>query len=182
MSMLYPYVDGDPLREPMHYSYAPYQGAAFFSAWREARAAACSTRAGVEETSTACETFEIFTRMKHALLQAEDDVPLRSSLDAILRNFEAKKRIYTAYNKGFTSKGRSDDGVLELYLCFAEILDLAYTKYAALPYLNGLLKLVDMLCALAAKLSPRQAERLAVLIEAEHAHVAACAAALGVAL
>jgi hypothetical protein len=182
MSALYPYASGNTLNEATNYSYAPYHGAAFFAAWREARATACGTHAGAEETLTACETFEIFTRMKHALLQAEDDVPLRSSLDAILRNFEAKKRIYAAYNKGFTSKGRSDDGVLELYVCFAEILDVAYTKYAALPYLNGLLKLVDMLCALAAKLSARQAERLAVLIEAEHAHVAACAAALGVVL
>jgi hypothetical protein len=182
MSTLYPYASGNTLNEATNYSYAPYHGAAFFVAWREARDAASKAHAGAQETPVACETFRLFTRMKHALLQPEDDVPLRSSLDAILRNFEAKRRIYTDYNKGFTSRGRSDDDLLELYVCFAEILDIAYTKYAALPYLNGLLKLVDMLCALTEQLSHHQAERLAVLIKAEHAHVKACAVALGVAL
>ena len=179
----YPYASGDLLDQPQTYFYTAYQGKAFLHAWRASRNECLSEHASptcVEATLGNSATGRFLKDLATQLRAQTFDAAERGKLDAMLRNFEAKKRIYTDYNPGFTSKDRTDFRDLRLYIDFAEVLVLAYQRWQALPYLNALLKCVDIVCALHSELPAIEQQRLAQVIAAESGFVTTLSNRLGV--
>jgi len=186
----YTYANGDLLEKPNTYFYSAYQGEGFVSAWACSRAecfAACSTVDTTDCQSVKDEHKEDISPTgsylnKLAALFTAKDIPVdhRKNLDAILRNFEAKKRIYQDYNPGFTSKDRTDYRELGLYVAFAELMVAAYRKWQELHYLNALIKCMDILCAHRTELLDSEKLKMCNLIDAETEYVDQLAQRLGV--
>jgi len=186
----YTYSNGDLLEKPNTYFYSAYQGEGFVSAWSRSRAeclTACATvdatdrESGEEAPKEEISPTGSYLKKLTALLAATD-IPWddRKNLDAILRNFEAKKRIYQDYNPGFTSKGRADYRELGLYVEFAQLMVAAYRKWQELPYLNALIKCMDILCAHRTDLLDSEKFKMRHLIDAETEYVGQLAQRLGV--
>jgi hypothetical protein len=176
----YTYANGDLLEKPNTYFYSAYQGESFVLAWADSRAdclAACSTADATDLSTNDERNSEIsptgsYLQKLTALLTAKD-IPVadRKNLDAILRNFEAKKRLYQDYNPGFTSKDRTDYRELGLYVVFADLMVGAYRKWQELPYLNALIKCMDILCAHCTELLVSEKLKMRNLIDAEAEYV-----------
>ncbi|MBI5544239.1 MAG: hypothetical protein HY901_10145 [Deltaproteobacteria bacterium] len=178
----YPYARGDLLDKPHTYFYTPFQGADFFPAWERSRAEALAGPAGMPGPvgGEASNTGQFLTRVEAAFQSGEVPAEVVADLERLLRNFEAKKRIYEAYDANFTSKNRTDFRQLGLYIRFGDVMALAYTRWGRLPYLNALIKGLDILCAARANLSDGERLRLAGLVRSERGYVSALAAKLGV--
>lgn len=180
----YPYAHGDLLEWPNTYFYSPFHGKAFVSAWlhsREKCLHSCRKIGGVEQhpsnarpAGTAHFLRRIFLNLQSGDLTADDKVALNS----LVRNFEAKKRIFEDYESGFRSGGRTDFKDLSLYVDFAEVLAGVYAVTQRPQYLNALIKCLDILCAYLADLTDWNRERLGRLITDERNYVIQVAAAL----
>lgn len=179
----YPYASGDLIEQPNTYFYSAYKGPSFIREWKQSRSACRGVDAppakplgfgGDSPTARYLESVAVqLTAPEFSLLE-------KHRLDALLRNFEAKKRIYEDYNSGFNSKDRTDYHALSLYVGFAEVMVAAYRRWRTLPYLNALIKCMDILCAMRDGLDRSGRQRLVWLIEAEADFVAELAGRLGV--
>lgn len=188
--MTYPYAQGNLLEKPNTYFYTPFQGMDFLQAWLASRKRvldACAASLEEEPVITerqgekpASSTQKFLMDTLEALRSGHFDAGRSTSLDLLLRNFEAKKKLFEAYQPGFQSRGRQDFHRLELYVVFAEVLDAAYTQTQRIQYLNSLIKAMDILCAYVSSLSVASKVRLAQLIASETGHVAHLSRALGV--
>lgn len=189
-SVDYGYARGDLLGQPNTYFYSAFQGKGFIDAWERSRAECLKNclsaisfegdivKAGFEETFSPTGIY--LDELKAFFSAADIPSEERKNLDAILRNFEAKKRIYQDYNPGFTSKDRSDYREIGLYVSFAELMVLSYEKWQELPYLNALIKCMDILCAHCADLQDSEKIRMCSLIDAEAKCVGQLSQRLGV--
>lgn len=189
-SVDYAYARGDLLGQPNTYFYSAFQGKGFIEAWERSRAKCLESclsaisfeggfvKAGVEEIISPTGLY--LDKLKAFFSAADIPSEERKNLDAILRNFEAKKRIYQNYNPGFTSKDRSDFREIGLYVSFAELMVLSYEKWQELPYLNALIKCMDILCAHCADLRGSEKRRMCSLIDAEAIYVGQLSQRLGV--
>jgi hypothetical protein len=177
----YPYASGDLLENPHTYFFSSYQGEGFVSAWALSRSeckAALSAasdgrvaQAKDERPTSNSRTAAYFRELEDLFARPEFPDEDRKNLDAILRNFEAKKKIYQDYNPGFTSKDRTDYKALSLYVDFASLIVAAYARWQELPYLNALLKVLDILCASCGTLSASDKSRVSDIIDAEQRYV-----------
>lgn len=79
----------------------------------------------------------------------------RSAVSLLVRRFEVRKKWRTPYR----------------CLRAAEIFEFAYRKTGNVPYLNALLKALDILCSIYKKLPIGQKQRLAWLIAKERMHI-----------
>lgn len=180
MSVVYRYAEGDLLKEPNTYAYSQYEGEAFIKAWRRSRQAALDElpqaavsanpqgRVGGEDTRSRLEAL-------WQGLTGHDDEAL-PELDGLLQRFEVSKRIHGRYTPDWHPINWDDHLDLDLYIRFAELLELAYKKKGTLNYLNALLKCLDVLAAMRSNLSDPEGERLARLIARERLFVDALAA------
>ncbi|MFG0413664.1 hypothetical protein ACF8MD_08295 [Pseudomonas sp. zjy_8] len=178
----YPYSQGDRLEERNTYFYSQYHGAAFFPVWQASRQAALAhlppaqalplPTAG-EQLESAQDTAALLAD----LLNTAADAPGKRRLaERLLQRFEVSKRLHRRYDSDFkavTSSGYDD---LDLYLQFAALCLHHAEQPGALPFLNGLLKVIDSLISVQQHLSPSQGAQLAWLISAEHDWVARIAA------
>lgn len=186
----YLYASGDLLAQPNTYFYTAFQGVEFISAWESSRAECSAECFSVEVVDGKSDNQDVsgdgsstgqFLNRLIALFDMADLPPEEwRNIDALLRNFEAKKRIYEDYYPGFTSKDRTDYLQLGLYVRFAEVMVLSYRSSQKLPYLNALIKCLDVLCALRTSLSNAEKTRLRGLIAAEGDFVNQLSRQLGV--
>lgn len=182
----YPYAEGDRLEERNTYFYSPYGGAAFLAAWRENRAAALDELGApaAEPPPPAASdepgSGEALLESLHA--QLRDGAVDRRRLDLLLQRFEVGKRLYLQYNDELRPLDRDAFRDLDLYLRFAELLDLLYERQGDLSRLNALMKALDILVSLRADLNGARRGRLARLLEREGRWVAALAERVEVAL
>lgn len=179
----YAYATGDLLEHPNTYFYSEFRGSVFVRDWEESRAACKKEPAPTANTikhDYDGPTARYLVSVAVKLTAAEFPPAEKQRLDALLRNFEAKKRIYEDYNPGFNSRDRTDYHALCLYVGFAEVMAAAYRRWQALPYLNALIKCMDILCAMRDGLDHDGRRRLAGLVVAEADLVATLARRLGV--
>ena len=174
----YTFATGDLLDQPNTYFYSAFVGVDFITAWIDSRNAClkyckqssknyfninldtCSSEEGLDAKQLLT---SIYTRIDN-LSESPDD---KMYLNSIVRNFEAKKRIYKKYNKGWTSKGRTDFKDIRMYLLFSEVLLKAWIKWGEFPYLNALIKCLDILCAYVRTIEPTCIGNLSVVILGE---------------
>ncbi|MEZ5595999.1 MAG: hypothetical protein R3E84_06335 [Pseudomonadales bacterium] len=177
----YPYASGELSGPPTNYSYARYRGAAFLTAWRDQRTAVlqrCESARPAQPAPTVSPTEALLSGfLRETGTGALDREKLRQ-YHRILRNFEAKGRLYEDYHPGFTSKGRTDHSAPGVYLAFAELAAALYAQHTRLPYLNALMKSLDILCASESRLHADAAGRLAELLRLEFRLITALGDAL----
>lgn len=169
---IYPYASGPLLEERNRYFYTPYLGQILIEGWREQRLAAA--RQGAVALSTAgCDTPK--TPIDGLLNELWHKFPSPTAyelLAKLLQRFEVSKRLHDAYTPAWRpAEGAGHQG-FERYLSFAELLARAYEQDGLLPWLNGLLKCLDTLCAYQPQLNATQASRLNALISAEQLFIA----------
>lgn len=192
----YPYAAGDPVATPQAYTYTPFQGAPFLNSWQRARQ---DTVSGIRPTeppaarpTTLKETIALI-RSKHistpdlletlfAAFRPEstlNDTALTAT-HGLLKAFETSKRIHTVYTEHFRAAPNTEFENLALYLRSAEVFEIAYTRTGKLYFLNGLLKIIDTLCAKFNELTDSEQGRVAWLVEREATHVGVLADAKGI--
>ncbi|MFT3733889.1 MAG: hypothetical protein QM776_02485 [Rhodocyclaceae bacterium] len=170
----YAYASGDLLEERNTYFYSVFQGAGFLDAWRAQRDAALSAPClNHDDVSPDTSPTAALLEALWTTLQAGPDPQACATLAHLLQRFEVSKRVHGAYGPNWRPLDPADYLRLDRYLRLAELLDLAWSRDTALPWLNGLLKLLDTLTALQGRLSAPQQQRLRRLIANEGAHVTA---------
>ncbi|MBF0383003.1 MAG: adenylyl-sulfate kinase [Magnetococcales bacterium] len=181
----YSYAEGDRLTERNTYFYTPFAGASFIKAWKKNRQHLLAAEAAsVPKPSPAAALddggWETKLLLEHLLATADQKNRLREKL---LQKFEVTKRIFTAYNSDLRPIDGKAYHDLSLYLRWAEVLEAAYTNHSGkLPYLNALLKAMDILIAHHEQLSANLRGRLARLVQREYFHLAVVAARVEVTL
>jgi methionyl-tRNA formyltransferase len=177
----YPYADGDLLEQRNTYFYSRYEGRAFLAAWCRQRAgvAALPAEDAPEAATGSRPTDRLLDDLRVDISARLIDTGGRQTLDRLVQRFEVSKRLHGEYGADWRPVDPADYHTLERYLCFGEVLELAWTTWAALPYLNALLKCLDTLTALAGRLNVGQRVRLESLIGREEMHVAALAKRVG---
>ena len=170
----YPYAEGDLLEARNTYFYTPFQGEPFLEAWAAQRDGILSAPAASTEAPASPsigKPTDLLLDSLHAAISRDPDAGPWADLDRLLQRFEVTKRLHGEYQAQGRPSDPSDYTFLPRYLRFAEVLELAYGATGALPYLNGLLKCMDTLSALRARLQPGAMERLGALILKERAHI-----------
>ncbi len=177
--MEYPYTEDNLIERPNSYFYSSFGGSSFLNAWRENRALvlgklprskAIEWSAPSISNATAPSTLEtrsflndLFERLTTGKSDSGDEVFLR----VFVKRFEVTKRIYTHYSTSFGIVSNQEYRDLKLYIYSAAVLSEAFRIYGEWPYLNALLKMIDILVSVHPKLDARQESELALLIEIE---------------
>ncbi|SNY98597.1 formyltransferase family protein [Halomonas sp. hl-4] len=172
--MLYPYSNGDNLKNRHDYAYSPYHGERFLEAWIEARKALLKDTIPLEEVPMPVDSSYPSGSDVHTahLLEAlfyqltESDEPqtynFQHWLNWIIKRFEVSKRLHVRYAlSGKRTKPLGTFRNLSLYVRFAEILVLAYSEKNKVPALNALIKCLDTLYSVTENLTAEQKQRVA---------------------
>lgn len=167
MNNEYPYAQKGLFENPTRYQMTPFIGPEFFRAWSRDRREALQRMAqnpGLPHPAPSGPTAE---RLKDIGANLGDG-ERRAALSALIRNFEAKGRLFLDYNPGFTSKGRQDYADISLYLALAKILLTIWDKQRDFVSLNSFIKCLDILCAYQDQLASGEPEQAAALIVREN--------------
>jgi len=167
--MKYQYITEDNLEYRQKYTYSDFGGKEFLSAYFDSR------RNTLKELSlhvsdnvlTNEELFEMLQPPLTAYNNTANDsaIDMRiilldelkklqtknhdsSLLDAVLKTFEVRKRLYHYYSENFKPLDETDYRDYNLYIAFAVIMSGNYDKTRNLKYLNSLLKCNDILISL----------------------------------
>lgn len=182
----YPYSQGERLEDRNTYFYSAYHGQPFFAAWQHSRhealarlPAAIAPRVPAAQAAVNDETGYDTEAVLALLLQADLGEPGHRRLaEHLLQRFEVSKRLYRRYTPAFKAELASGYDNLALYRQFGALCVAMRAQPNALPFLNGLLKVIDTLISV----PPSADGELAWLIEQEADWVAALAAKTGVEL
>lgn len=174
----YPYSQGNRLEDRNTYFYSQYHGAAFFPAWHASRQAALAQLPPAQAVTLPVaaapgENGHDTATLLVELLRSSADAPGKRRLaERLLQRFEVSKRLHRRYDSDFKAIAASGYDDLDLYLQFAALCLHQAKQPGALPFLNGLLKVIDSLISIHSHLSAVQGAQLAWLIAAEHDWVA----------
>lgn len=182
----YPFASGPLLEQPNTYQYADCSGEDFLGAWRGSRCAAAVAlgpavppeapgslgRAEPLAAAPARATAVLLDTLRRELV-GENRKGALVSLDRLVQRFEVSKRVFGHYDDAYRAVDKSDYGQLGLYVAFGLLLEEAYRDTGCLTYLNGLLKLLDTLCACSLLVPMPLRGTVAWLIDREAGHVAA---------
>jgi len=170
----YDYASGDLLENRNTYFYTKFQGDEFLAAWRSQRSESVASQSGVASSVKYPDTAPVHQLLEkiHLGLSGNDShTDALWLLDRVLQRFEVTKRLHGEYNANWRPIDPQDYHDMERYVRFAEVLDLAYVETSKLPFLNALLKCMDTLTALVARLDSSQKDRVRHLIVHERDYV-----------
>lgn len=160
-SDVYPYCRIDVLYNPNTYFYSDVSDESLVEAWIESRelvdyppdsAPLSMVRDPNEmidftEARPTCWISHYLDKFNLLCLSQELDSRSVDEYMRLLRNFEAKKKVFCCYSSEFNSKGRTDFIHLTHYIEFAESLINFFKIKKRLNVLNALLKVNDILAA-----------------------------------
>ncbi len=185
----YPYDRGKLLEQRNTYFYTQYMGLSFLKAWQGSRQMVQEKTAGESEIlvghAVPCDSITALFRLNEweetqtvfqAILagisgEREEKIAAETLAKRLLKKFEVTKRVHQAYNRRCRPKDPGAYKNLALYVRCAEMFEAAYAGFDSLPFLNGLLKCMDILCAYSDTLCSTDLERTAQLIIKEKDHV-----------
>ena len=177
--MVYPYTEGDRIREPNTYFYSSCDDPAFLEAWQSCRRAVADrfpepargpALKGDRSASGGRPYGDTSALLQVAMAQADalrPGAPFEPPLRSLLHKFETTKRLHRAYDDQFRAVDRGRNRDLSLYLGLAEVFERGYERIADLRLLNALLKILDTLCSVHEDLSDEEGARLSRLLIAE---------------
>jgi len=148
------YIDTATPKEKINYSYSIYYGSKFYRDWELTRNWALSELKQKKSTEfdliNAVETTIIVDSNESALLFSrwydelgKKKVPVDVLL--LLKRFEVTKKIYNRYDENFRPKADASFTNLNNYINFSVILLQAFQLTRLLPFLNGFLKVNDII-------------------------------------
>lgn len=163
--MEYKYITDHNLEKRQNYMYSQYYGTEFLKVYRNTRLEYIKKYDDLDiDSSIKTNREESETEIKLKNLNVEDS----DLMDAFVKTFEVRKRLYTEYNwENWHPEihARYDD--MELYLLLAENSVEFYRKTKCLRYLNCLLKVNDTLLSECSLLDDFQKNRLCYLLKDE---------------
>lgn len=179
----YPYANGPLLDQRNTYFYSHYQGRSFLDAWKRQRDLALkklpepSPALNVDSpcesnVSASTQKFDTGLLLNNLIQKVATgqikygDGPWRL-IDKLTQRFEVTKRIHDAYNENWRACDKGAYKTYELYIRFAELMEMSYKKSEMVQYLNALLKCIDTLCAIADNFDETLKSQLARLIVEE---------------
>ena len=181
MNQGYPYAQGDLLEQPNDYTYAPFHGQAFIDAWHQARQKVLDELPAPRSAPTAIDLkttapaggYDTAGLLEEVMIQCGDESTGEVSADLLrlVQRFEVSGRIHTHYSKQWRATEPGNFQELSLYVRFAEILDRYWVWSERLDLLNALIKCLDTLCPLCARLDTELQARLATLLVSECMHI-----------
>jgi methionyl-tRNA formyltransferase len=181
----YIYATGDLLEKRNTYTYTGYHGDELFADWRQSRALVLAqlsepmemplpsnarSLALILEGSVFC-TAEMLESLMRSLSEGEITGVVTDSLARLVTRFEVSKRVHSQYLPIWRAVPAADYHDLLLYLRYAEVMELSYSRIGKVVYLNVLLKVLDTLSATSSRLPSSQSGRLASLLTREQVHI-----------
>jgi hypothetical protein len=191
----YPYGSGDPIANRNTYFFTPFGGIPFLRGWVSSRATlAAALDESKEQAAPAAPkpvmneervaTRDLLDWLAAAVRRGELDEQACYRLEIMLKKFEVGKRLFERYDATPPHRpaAGAGDRQLELYVRYAELMELCHARLGGLRYLNVLLKVMDTVSAYFAAMAADLRPRAARIAAREHAHVMHLANALGVGL
>ena len=152
----YPYERGAPFTTRFVYAYSDASAPDYIERFSAARAHA---RRDLE--------------LPEAAASAVERRPPPADLDRRIQRFEVTGKVYSAYNNNGRGTLAAAADRIDDYVDFAEWVSSAYRSSGELPYLNALIKVLDVICAERARIGTAElAGRVCRLLDAESQHVA----------
>lgn len=158
MTREYAYTKRDLLFEPENYHYTPFYGAEFVEAWQHNRLLARKQlrhlkdyellvnqtllRNESEQSRTDCELMSLIQGVRESTTLDEE---LRKQTYLWLKRFELRKCLFTNYDRKESGGSRRKLESSLSYLRLGYLFTLTYAAEKDLRFLNGLLKLLDLL-------------------------------------
>ncbi len=165
--MSYKYITDNNLYHKQNYMYAKYEGEEFLEAYLKSREVSREvikdekTKESVEEKSVVLlELQKLYTDIKNGNTNVID------LINAYVKSFEVRKRLYTEYLEWKPTEGASFEEY-KSYLTFSDCLLESYRKTKCLKYYSCLLKVDDMLLSVQSLLTDREREHLSEIITEE---------------
>jgi hypothetical protein len=189
----YPFASGNYLELRPNYTYCDCSGEDFLAVWIGVRKHALERLAMIDgptdQTPAAkpdvpadgVAIHDLLDRIERHLATAEPiAAATEKDINLLVQRFEVGKRLYGVY-RGADRRGDTNSGYREItrYVRFGEILMSSFERTQALPQLNALLKLCDLLCAHVDEISGQWRLRTAQLLAREVAAVAVLATEQG---
>lgn len=163
--MEYKYITDHNLENRQNYMYSQYCGREFLEAYQNSRVEYIKKYDGMDicyKENT--DRSESETEIKLRTLDTSDS----ALMEAFVKTFEVRKRLYTQYCwETWRPKESADYNDMELYLLLAEKNVEFYQKTGRLKFLNCLLKVDDTLLSECALLNDGQRKRLCEVLKKE---------------
>lgn len=159
--MAYKYISENNLYHKQTYIYSEYEGVCFlkeYVASRESYLNKCESLKGqtkkeYEKYAEIPNVMRDLLNIRKVLKSNKQDKEVMKKLDAYLKSFEVRKRIYQEYNDNWKPVGSMNFEDYEIYLLFAECMALSYQHTQCLKYFSCLLKVDDTLLSVEDKIN-----------------------------
>lgn len=179
MSSSYQYTQRDLLEYPETYFYSEYSGKEFFHQWLH-------DRDKFEEAPDNFTPQLLFVSLQEPLIESKEintnfflnfvyrqlstgdlDEENQNKIDLLVKRFEITKYIFNNYSPDMRPLPGSSYLDWDLYLKFGLILEALFTKMGNIPYLNSLLKIIDIISSDYEKLTNPQKQVGSFLVKRE---------------
>lgn len=143
--MEYIYITDNNLEKKQKYNYSQYGGEAFLNAYLANRKDAIDK---LEEKNAIHQTYTELKKIKTQLsiVRTVDQI-LKNDIDAYVKTFEVRKRLYTGYDQNWKPTNEDYHDYMN-YIIFAQVLVTMYEITDNVKYLSCLMKLDDTLISL----------------------------------
>ncbi len=151
--MAYKYVTENNLYNKQTYMYSQYNGIEFLKEYTASRQEYLSKYESLEksikeeneEWTSSSSVMRDLLNIIEALKSEKQDKNIIDRINAYIKSFEVRKRIYQEYDSDWKPAGSMNFADYGLYLKFAECLALSYGQTQCLKYFSCLLKVDDTL-------------------------------------
>lgn len=160
--MEYKYITENNLYQKQTYMYSEYGGASFLKSYVESRQQYLNVNNEIEKAKYIIEYSEIamdssnviqdLLYIRKALKTGKWDLKVRELINAYVKSFEVRKRIYDNYDSNWKPDEDAGFENYAMYLLFAECLGIIYQYTGSLKYFSCLLKVDDVLLSIQDKL------------------------------
>jgi len=157
MSSAYRYTHRNLFDQPETYFYSEYSGKDFFHQWLHDRdkfevppknyspELLFSPQQESPQDLMEIHTHIFFDTVYWQLSSGELDSENQKKIDLVLKRFEITKYVFNNYSPDMRLLSGSSYLDRDLYLKFGIIIEVLFTKTGYIPYLNSLLKIIDIL-------------------------------------
>jgi len=183
MNSPYKYSQRNLITNPETYFYSQYEGIQFLIQWQNDRKkfGTCQKDFQVEiffsqphnfiSTSPVVVSSHFLNDLYRQTMQGEISQKNKEVIDAVLKRFEITKKIFDTYSADIRPLSESSDLDINLYLKFGIVIEMMYTTTHELPYLNSLLKVMDIISSVFDYLTKTQKKYSAFLARREEFHL-----------
>ena len=181
--MLYPYASIKNLSMKINYSYSPFHGWSFIMAWKANRKTIIN-KLKVESVEFSMQTktkplfFPCYSRQLISYLNDIKTDQMMSEqrqkilmAQKLLKSYEVTKKLFSKYISDIQGVKKNSVSEIKEYIGLAAVFNTYYELTGEMPFLNGLLKVIDTLVALFDDIPDRYLAVFKWLLEREFNHI-----------